>query len=247
MVRAPDAAAIPVLTGGQTAAPGIAVIILQYQARAVNNEMKSSELLRLKKLESEIRCNCRKLYVTYTMMQPETLEKKPFILDGSGIRNWNKKSHAERLAIIEGYYKAREGKAIKKLRELAELPETLDSFKARVEWNASRVWGYNPTAETWTGCDSYGIGRASGCGYDKLSAAIQSSLSNKSAELLTSAVIKKHIETGEAFPYGVRVWDNGVTVNFSGCGVSALIKILEYCGLKARHISGKMFDYIETI
>lgn len=55
-----------------------------------------------------------------------------------------------------------------------------------VEWKRSSVWGYNPTA-TVTIYDSNGwaqyTGTASGCGYDKLTAAVGSAL-NQSAAIL---------------------------------------------------------------
>ena len=70
-------------------------------------------------------------------------------------------------------------KAIKKVEEVAAAP-TLTACRVSVEWKKSRMWGYNPhaTVDAWT-VDADGAqecttttGRASGCGYDKQSAAI---------------------------------------------------------------------------
>lgn len=45
-----------------------------------------------------------------------------------------------------------------------------DSIRVDEEWKKSRTWGNCPTVEVWMGGE-YGKGHASGCGYDKESAA----------------------------------------------------------------------------
>lgn len=62
---------------------------------------------------------------------------------------------------------------------------TVESIRIRVEWRRNRTWGYNPTAEV----EIYGSNgwkkaedRASGCGYDKRSAAVGGAL-NKLDEM----------------------------------------------------------------
>ena len=55
--------------------------------------------------------------------------------------------------------------------ETAEIPNFI---LIRVEWKKPTVWGSNPTAEVVTG--TYTTGSASGCGYDKESAAVAEAL-----------------------------------------------------------------------
>lgn len=73
---------------------------------------------------------------------------------------------------------------LEKLEAAAAAPE-LQNVSISVEWKRSSVWGYNPTATVtiyaggqWT---QY-TGTASGCGYDKRSAAVGAAL-NKSASI----------------------------------------------------------------
>ena len=106
-----------------------------------------------------------------------------------------------------------------------------------VEWHKSRMWGYNPTA-TVTGEKRTTEGRASGCGYDKGSAAIAGAL-NQNPEALR--ILYDHAEAGEAFPYGVHVWA-GLPSFDGGCGVSCFYSIFEACGYTFRQVaSGKVF------
>lgn len=172
-------------------------------------------------------------------------DKKPYILEGQGVRNWAKKTTSEKKKIIREAYRQEIEKAKRETIELYEMPEQFKEFTARVNWHKSSVWGYNPTAETWAGWDTYGKGTASGCGYDKLSASICSSLSNKAKRNIKSEIIKAFVRTGEALPYGVSIW-RGVSLSFGGCGASTILNIFKYCGFKARHISGDYFDYIEA-
>lgn len=73
---------------------------------------------------------------------------------------------------------------LKKL-ETVESAENLESFKIVVEWKRNATWGMNPTAtlQQWAGTWSETTGHASGCGYDKKSAAVAEAL-NKSNSIL---------------------------------------------------------------
>ena len=173
-------------------------------------------------------------------------DKKPYILEGRGVRNWAKKTNSEKREIIRNAYRETIEQAKRETIDLYEETETLNNFTARVNWHKSAIWGYNPTAETWAGWDTYGTASASGCGYDKLSASICSSLSDKAKRNLKSAIIKAYVKTGNPLPYGVSIW-RGVSLSFGGCGEGTIRNILEYCGLNDyRYISGSMFDYIEA-
>ena len=93
-----------------------------------------------------------------------------------------KKEAAERIernANEKKYFTDCYKKAVKKAEAVAAA-QTLTACRISVEWKKSRVWGYNPavTVDAWT-VDADGVaecttttGRASGCGYDKQSAAI---------------------------------------------------------------------------
>lgn len=76
-------------------------------------------------------------------------------------------------------------KKLEKLEAAAAAPD-LDNVSISVEWKRNATWGYNPTATVtiyaggqWT---QY-TGTASGCGYDKRSAAVGAAL-NQSASIL---------------------------------------------------------------
>lgn len=85
-------------------------------------------------------------------------------------------------------------------------------------------------------------GSASGCGYDKESAAIASAF-NQNPEILK--ILYDHAEAGETFLYGVDVWA-GLPSFAGGCGVSCFYSIFEACGYTFRQVaSGKMFDVYE--
>ena len=211
--------------------------------------MTRTETQRLNELIKTVRGYAKRDAAQWTADDWQRLEKKPYILQGRGVRNWDKKTPAEKIKITRSAYIERGEKAAATLNELATQADALTEFTARVEWHRSATWGYNPTANTWTrgtGRNIYGTGKASGCGYDKLSAAINSALNTDAENIFLSAIIKSHIRTGKPLPYGVHVWGSGISLNFGGCGVETLTHILEYCGLKARHISGNMFDYVEA-
>lgn len=110
-----------------------------------------------------------------------------------------------------------------------------------VEWHNSRMWGANPHAIV-TGDKRRSEGRASGCGYDKQSAAIANAF-NQNPEILK--ILYDHAKAGGVFPYGVDVWA-GLPSFDGGCGVSCFYQIFEACGYTFRQVaSGKMFDVYE--
>lgn len=110
-----------------------------------------------------------------------------------------------------------------------------------VEWHKSRTWGENPRARVAAERVAT-YGSASGCGYDKESAAIASAF-NQNPEILK--ILYDHAEAGETFPYGVDVWA-GLPSFAGGCGVSCFYSIFEACGYTFRQVaSGKMFDVYE--
>ena len=126
---------------------------------------------------------------------------------------------------------------LQKLKEVeaAELPQVIN---ISVEWHRSTVWGYNPSATVEADyCRTYG--KASGCGYDKESAAVASAL-NANPEALK--IIYKYVDEGGSLPYGARVWAG--LPHFDGsCGVGCYRSIFQACGYEWRTVgSGKLFS-----
>ena len=128
-----------------------------------------------------------------------------------------------------------------------------------VEWTRSRVWGYNPRAnvrtfaKTENGETVYNSanGSASGCGYDKQSAAISEAF-NACPELLKvlytaeekrlrSKVTRKQ-SRGDCIGYGC---GGGYVLPYfeGGCGVSCYYRIFYNCGYKFEQTATyKTFD-----
>lgn len=131
-------------------------------------------------------------------------------------------------------------KRFERVHEVEEV-EAPASVSISVEWHNSRTWGANPHARVSAERGAT-YGSASGCGYDKLSAAIAGAF-NQNPEILK--ILYDHAEAGEAFPYGVSTFA-GLPSFAGGCGVSCFYSIFEACGYTFRQIaSGKMFDVYE--
>lgn len=98
-----------------------------------------------------------------------------------------------------------------------------------VEWRKSNMWGWNPTATLNINYERANTtGKAGGCGYDKLSAAMAEAF-NKSPEVMR--ILYKHAEEGRAFPYSVHV-HAGIPSFDGGCGASCFEKVFSECGYK---------------
>lgn len=148
-------------------------------------------------------------------------------------------------------------KAIKKAEAVAAAP-TLTACRISVEWKKSRVWGYNPhatvdaltvDADGATECTTT-TGRASGCGYDKQSAAIAEAF-NASPEILKALynAEEKRLKGRESRKQSRRDfigYGSGSSARpyfEGGCGVSVFYKIFENCGYTFEQVaSGKTFD-----
>lgn len=125
-----------------------------------------------------------------------------------------------------------------KMIEAAENAEDVSSVTINVEYYHNRTWGWNPTA-TLIGRNDYTSGRASGCGYDKTSAAMSSAM-NDSPEIMR--ILYKHAENGEKFPYSVHTFA-GVPAFDGGCGVTCFYAVFEACGYKFRQTAnGRTFS-----
>lgn len=131
-------------------------------------------------------------------------------------------------------------KRFDRLREVEEV-EAPAAVAIVVEWHNSRTWGANPHARVSAERRAT-YGSASGCGYDKESAAIADAF-NQNSEVLK--ILYDHAEAGGAFPYGAITFA-GLPSFDGGCGVSCFYQIFEACGYTFRQVaSGKMFDVYE--
>ena len=119
--------------------------------------------------------------------------------------------------------------------EAAKLPNIIN---ITVAWHRSAAWGYNPSATVEAGYRRT-YGTASGCGYDKESAAIASAL-NANPEALK--IIYKYVDEGGELPYGASVWA-GLPSFDAGCGLTPFYAIFAACGYEWRQVgSGKFFN-----
>ena len=126
---------------------------------------------------------------------------------------------------------------LQKLAEVedAELPQVIN---ISVEWHRSAMWGYNPSAAVAADYRRT-YGKASGCGYDKESAAVASAL-NANHEVMK--IIYKYVDEGGTLPYGASVWA-GLPSFDGGVGVGCYRSIFEACGYEWRTVaSGKLFN-----
>lgn len=129
------------------------------------------------------------------------------------------------------------GKYLAKIAAAEAAPD-ITAAHIDVEWKKSAVWGYNPTAEI-TGQQRRTSGHASGCGYDKQSAAIASA-ANVNPEIMR--ILYKHAENGGVFPYSVNTWA-GLPYFDGGCGVSCFYNVFDACGYSWVDVAhGKIYD-----
>lgn len=146
-----------------------------------------------------------------------------------------------------------------KIDRIAAAPD-ITEISISVDWVKSRLWGYNPRAEIQTGSAIY-TGTASGCGYDKESAAIAGALNKCDSALKLLYALKEEglragltdesttassgIDNREIVGYGAGY---SILPYFEGgVGVSCFWKIFEKCGFSTKcHYSEKSnFYYIE--
>ncbi len=135
-----------------------------------------------------------------------------------------------------------EAKELDKLATVAAAPAA-EWFTIGVHWTRSKMWGYNPTA-TVTAQNDTTEGHASGCGYDKESAAVAHALNeNPSILRILYDAAEKALKDGATLPttsdkyrlilgygcgYDILPYFEG------GCGCSCYRSTLEKLGYKWR-------------
>lgn len=144
---------------------------------------------------------------------------------------------------------------LEKLEQAAAAPG-LDWFSVSVDWIKSSVWGYNPRAELNTSGGQY-YGSASGCGYDKESAAIAEAFNSCSSVLKILYQLKeKGLQEGltDASKTACTGHNNinicGYGAGYDvlpafegGVGASSFWAIFEKCGYKVTARSAKYSSF----
>lgn len=171
-------------------------------------------------------------------------------LTGKTAERLNEMQDGERvpLDIVEKMRAKRAREIDKEMRGYMERVELVAQYRRperisiAVEWHKSRTWGYNPTA-TATGDKRETESRASGCGYDKGSAAIAGAL-NQNPEALR--ILYDRAEAGKAFPYGVGFLA-GLPYFEGGCGCTVFYEIFRVCNYEFAQVAdGKTFEAYEV-
>ena len=88
-------------------------------------------------------------------------------------------------------YKTRLEKDLKRSETIAQANDDIENINISINWVKSTAWGHNPHATITTNNGTITEGRASGCGYDKESAAIAEAL-NKNNDILKLLYIAKN-------------------------------------------------------
>lgn len=203
-------------------------------AAAVNAHYDAARAEFAEKLESLTAAAALDSWYYRDMMTPAAL-KTAQALDGAALL-----PDAVKVKMLARFNRGNEKDRAAKLEKLAraEYASLPRSVSVSVEWHKSAMWGYNPAAQVraW---NTVTTGTASGCGYDKQSAAIADAFNNN-PEIMR--ILYEHAEKGGSFPYSVHVFA-GVPVFDGGCGVSCFRSVFAACGYTWRDVaSGKTFD-----
>ena len=116
---------------------------------------------------------------------------------------------------------------------------SLNYLKINIEWSRSKTWGYNPHAQAWAQYANigtlYNTGSASGCGYDKESAAVASAIN----DIMKPFILKNFSTLKDPAIYGV--CSNHLEFE-GGVGMSSFLKAFRACGYDVHESHGKTFD-----
>ena len=148
--------------------------------------------------------------------------------------------------IIEEHMKETE-KKLQRIETIKKASDELQAIAINVEWVRSTTWGYNPHATVYTNTSGATEGRASGCGYDKESAAVAEAL-NKNNDILkllyafknkkmTTKKTNSHDILGYGSGYGVLPYFEG------GVGMSSLLNIFRKLGYNITEHHTNRSDY----
>lgn len=155
-------------------------------------------------------------------------------------RRWKEldKAHAKELAKVEA----------------AEAAPDVHTVSIEVEWKRSRTWGYNPHASVVINHQNRYFGSASGCGYDKRTAAVGEAL-NQSAVIKRMLYLEKEKALAEGWRPDGGVGNNAGCIHYGagygtlpyfegGVGMSSFEGVFNACGLKLTHVAdGRYYDH----
>ena len=172
----------------------------------------------------------------YYNEQIERIKKAEAFFDKNGVRVDNP-TDKDREKEINNINKKRQ--AMLNRLDAVSQAEPLLYVDASVEWHKSRTWGHNPSVEAWTSGSYYNTGKASGCGYDKESAAIEHALINSLSlqRFIIENLSKLKDECGIETRFGI------AHLSIGGKGVSTLLNIFRKVkGWTINEMHGKSFD-----
>lgn len=130
--------------------------------------------------------------------------------------------------------------------ESVENADELDYIDISIDWVRSSVWGNNPQVEARIGGTIF-TGHASGCGYDKESAAVAQALNKSDSVLKVLYTLKENgLNDGKTSNHDILGYGSGYGVLPAfegGVGVSCFWRILEKAGYQIESHHGKKNDY----
>lgn len=151
---------------------------------------------------------------------------------------------------IKKKYRKKVQSGLEMLEQIAKA-EAPDEITIHVDWVKNTYWGNNPHATITDDKRRY-FGSASGCGYDKRSAAAAEAL-NQSCSILKILCNKKEheLQIGKTGTNGKLIgYGSGYSAipNFEGgAGIERFRRIFENCGYNWNDYSGEKYDmYIIT-
>lgn len=170
------------------------------------------------------------------------------------------RADAVQAALERGFadVRASEHKRLERMGEAAQVP-ALSSLSVIVEWARSRTWGANPTTRIEHDGREY-KGHASGCGYDKRSAAVAEALNQIPAVRKVLYQAAEDALKGGGYPRecssGCVSWGDllGYGSGYSilpyfegGVGVNCFWSILDRCGYEVRTVCDRRYLDVYSI
>lgn len=224
-------------------------------------------LLDIKKMEGDIKMvyeMLRKQVIaeneTYCKDMLEAIEAREAVMQRESTQTRWEQYQQKRITypeLVEYTSKRIRRKYEKMLQSELELLEQIAQVKTPYEitiyvnWVKNPYWGNNPHAEVRDDRRKY-FGSASGCGYDKQTAAIAEA-ANQSLQILKILCDKKEIELQKGGTetnrniIGYGSGNSAIPKLEGGVGISSFRTIFENCGYKWDDYSGEKYDmYIAT-
>jgi hypothetical protein len=109
-----------------------------------------------------------------------------------------------------------------------QAPE-MTHFSVSIDWKKSRTWGWCPRAYVNIAGKQY-TSYAGGCGYDKLSSAVASAMSESPSWHRFVFENCNKLQKANCYPFS---WTYGLpSFSFAGCGMSCLSSMMKVCKWK---------------